>query len=217
MTEFGDAFAWPAKDPRWVGKLILVGLIGLIPIVGQMNLLGWTLSSLDNLRADRYELADANFSHLGRGARLFLVQLVYAALLFLVAAVIFVPGIALLVSAGGSAGGAAAVGILLTSVSALVFFLLTLLYALVQPVIYLRTDRFGVGGGLDFGAIARTLGDGFVKTLLAALLMYVGGMIGGLGIIACFVGLVFTIPYGYAVVAGVLRVYEQQLTSPAPS
>ena len=204
MTEFGEAFAWPAKDPAWVGKLIIVGLIGVIPIVGQINLLGWTLASLDNLRADRYELAPANFSHLGRGAALFFVLLVYGFLLVAVAAVVFVPGIILIVA------GDAAAGIVLTGISALVFFLLTLLYGLIQPAIYLQTASRGFGGGLDLGVVMATLRTGFVKTLLAALLMYVGSLIGSLGFGLCLVGAIFTVPYGYAVVAGVLRVYEQQ-------
>lgn len=175
-----------------------------------MALLGWTLASLDNLRQGRFELAPAGFAHLGRGARLWLVLLLYGLLLVVIAAVIFVPGILLIVAAGGAAGGAAAAGILLTGVAALVFFVLSLLFALIQPLVYVQTDRGGVGGGLDLRAILHAVRTRFLQTMLAALVMYVGSLIGSLGAILCFVGLIFTVPYGYAVVAGVLYVYEQQ-------
>jgi hypothetical protein len=215
LTDFGDAFAWPTRDPQWIGKLIVVGLIGIIPIVGQVNLLGWTLASLDNLRAGRQELAPANFSHLGRGASLFVVMLVYGLVIVIVAALFYVPGLTLVATTQANGGGAAA-GLVLVSVGGLVIFLVSLGYAWLQPIIYLRTDRGGFGAGLDFAAVLAMLRADPLKTLLAALLMYVGGLIGSLGAVVCLVGLVFTIPYGYAIVAGVLRVYEQQVTSAAP-
>jgi hypothetical protein len=37
-----------------------------------------------------------------------------------------------------------------------------------------------------------------------------------LGILACCVGIVFTVPYGYAVLAAVLRYYEYTFEVPAP-
>ena len=202
------------KDPQWIGKLIIVGLIGFIPILGQMNLLGWTLASLDNLRDGRYELAPANFSHLGRGARLFLVQLVYGLLIGVVAAVFYIPG--LILTANGNSGGAAGLGVLLTAVGSLAIFIASLGYAFLQPVIYLRTDRGGVGAGLDFGAVLTAVQAQPLKTLLAALLIYVGSLLGSLGFLVCLVGALFTVPYGYAIVSAVLRVYEQQLTPAGP-
>ena len=32
--------------------------------------------------------------------------------------------------------------------------------------------------------------------------------------LVCFVGLIFTVPYAYSVIAGVVRYYEQQLSGP---
>ena len=199
------------KDPSWVGKLIIIGLIGIIPIAGWMNVLGWTLASLGNLRAGRAELAPANFSHLGRGARLFLVTLVYGILAGLLAAVFYVPGFLLAFMSKGD-GAAAGLGLLLTSVGGLVGFVGSLGVAWLQPIVYLRTDAGGIGAGLDFPAVLAELSAQPFKTLLAALLMYVGGLIGSLGFLVCLIGALFTVPYGYAMVAGVLRIYEQQMT-----
>src|SRR5437763_16046737 len=57
----GDAFGWVARDPEWIGKTLLMGLIGLIPIVGGLQLTGWMLAMLDNLRAGRQKIPPAGF------------------------------------------------------------------------------------------------------------------------------------------------------------
>ena len=51
MDRITDAFVWPARDPAWLTKLLIIALTLLIPIVGAINGLGWMLASLDRLRA----------------------------------------------------------------------------------------------------------------------------------------------------------------------
>ena len=216
MTEFGDAFSWPTKDPEWVSKILVIGLIGIIPIVGAINMLGWMLNAVDNLRAGRLELPPGNFSHLGRGVSLFVVLLIYGFGIAIACIVLFLPGMALSGAASqdnsGALVGIASLWFLLVGALAVVA---SLGLMLVQPLIYLQTDRRGIAGGLDFRTILDTLRTHFLKVLLAALLMVVGSFIGGLGVYVCFLGVIFTAPYGYAIMAGVLRVFEQQLAVPA--
>src|SRR5205807_5633946 len=85
----GDAFAWASHDPGWIGKVILMGLIGLIPIVGPLQQAGWMLAALDNLRAGRHEVPPAAFRYASRGVWLFLAALVYA----VVVGVVFYGGV----------------------------------------------------------------------------------------------------------------------------
>src|SRR5205823_14558771 len=77
MDRVGDAFVWPVRDPEWPGKLLIIALTLLIPIVGAINGLGWMLATLDRLRAGEEHMAPANLSYIGRGAPLFVVQLGY--------------------------------------------------------------------------------------------------------------------------------------------
>ena len=84
-----------------------MGLISLIPIIGQMVLLGWMLAALDNLRAGRQELPEAGFSYIGRGLRLFVVQLVYGLVIGVLASVVLLIGFGLL-AAGSNEGSTAA-------------------------------------------------------------------------------------------------------------
>ena len=41
MTSVGDSFAWPFQDPGWFGKMVVQGLIFIIPIVGWIAMVGW--------------------------------------------------------------------------------------------------------------------------------------------------------------------------------
>src|SRR5919109_1462835 len=80
MSSVGDSFAWPFQDPGWFGKMILQGLIAVIPIVGWIAMVGWLMMNIDNFRAGRRELAPAGF-HLSRGVGLFFVFLIYGLVL----------------------------------------------------------------------------------------------------------------------------------------
>ena len=113
MTSVGDSFAWPFQDPGWFGKMIVQGLITIIPIVGWIATAGWLIMTIDNYRAGRRELPPAGF-HLGRGIALFVVYLIYII-------VFAIPG-GILTGAASSNnnGGAAALGELIN-------FLLSLL------------------------------------------------------------------------------------------
>src|SRR3977135_1368482 len=83
MNSPGDAFAFPFRSPGWVGTILLQGLILIIPIIGQIALMGWLMITLDNLRDGRQELAPAGF-HLSPGLRLFGVQLIYGIVLSII-------------------------------------------------------------------------------------------------------------------------------------
>jgi hypothetical protein len=175
------------------------------------------LAALDNLRAGRYELPRAGFSYIGRGFSLFVVQLVYGVVIALLFLAVFAAGGGLVAagSNGGSTGAlATTLGGLILAVGYLVTFALGVCYYLLMPVIILRTDRGGIGGGLNIAQVVTDAMRLLGPTLLAGLLTYVGFLIGGAGAIACGIGIVLTAAYGHSVVAGVVRYYEQQLSGP---
>src|ERR1700694_3227095 len=66
MNSVGEAFGFPFRDPGWVGKIAVQGLILIIPIVGWIAGAGWLMITFDNLRNGRQELAPAGFP-LARG------------------------------------------------------------------------------------------------------------------------------------------------------
>lgn len=217
MNDLGDAISWPARDAQWVTKIIVMSLITIIPVVGQMALLGWMLAAIDNLRASRRELPPIGFDHIGRGAALFLVQLVYALAVVVIAGVVFVGAAILAGATGGSgsaaAGAASALGFLLGGAIVIAGCLAV---AYVSPAMILETDRGGIASGLNFSAVIGLAQRRPEASLIAALSLLVAYFLGSLGSLLCGVGLYLTIAYGYAVAAGVVRRYELDLGPAAP-
>ncbi len=69
MTSVGDSFAWPFQDPGWFGKMVIQGLIGIIPIVGWIAMVGWFLMILDNYRAGTERASPAGLTSTRSGRR----------------------------------------------------------------------------------------------------------------------------------------------------
>jgi hypothetical protein len=211
MNSVGDAFAFPFRSPNWLGTVVLQGLIGIIPIIGQIALLGWLMITLDNLRAGRQELAPAGF-HLGRGIALFGVEVIYGIALFVIPGVLQGVGSAVVSQSAG-------VGALLISIAVLLEVVASLLLAFLTPVLIMRTSEYGFGGAMDVGEVWRDATADVGQTIIAALLIWVAGLIGGLGLILCGIGVFLTAAYAHAVTAGVVAWYErtQRVTSPTPA
>ncbi|MBJ7601220.1 MAG: hypothetical protein DLM67_15520 [Candidatus Nephthysia bennettiae] len=136
MNSPGDAFAFPFRSPGWLGTVVLQGLILIIPIIGQIALLGWMVITLDNLRDGRQELAPAGF-HLWRGIRLFGVQLVYGIVLSIIPGILEGIGSAMQRSNGS--------GVALISLGYLLNLVALVLFAFILPALILITYEQGFG------------------------------------------------------------------------
>jgi len=205
-----DAFAWPVRDPEWPGKVLVTALLLLIPIVGAINGLGWMLATLDRLRAGEERLAPAGLGYLGRGVQLFAAQLVYSLAVALVALVIYLPAVLIAVSQGRGSGstGLILVSLLLNLLAFGVTTVGSLALTFATPAIVLATDRGGVRGGLAVREIVRRSRANPTNTLIAGLMLIAAGLISSLGLIVCFIGVLFTTAYALAVQAWVYRSFE---------
>jgi len=210
LERITEAFVWPVRDPQWALKLIIIGLISLIPIIGWMNGLGWMLGSLDRLRSGEERLADGYFAHIGRGARLFVVELIYALMVIAVGLVFYVPGILVAVSQshGNANPGVIALALLLDLAALGLVSLGSLAYTFLLPAVVLATDAGGIGAGLSIGAIVRRSRANPVNTLIAGLMLIAASFVSSIGVIACGIGVVFTAPYALAMQAWVIRSFE---------
>jgi hypothetical protein len=217
MERVTEAFVWPVRDPQWLGKVLIIGLILLIPIAGQINGLGWMLAALDRLRAGEERLPAANFGYLGRGIRLFVVQLGYGAALLLIVAVFYLPAVLVFVHEGrGSADvGLISFGLLLNLLSFSIGTLGGLALNFLSPSIVLATDSGGIAGGLRIRDVARRARASIANTLIAGLMLIAASFIGSLGSIACVVGIVFTLAYSLAIQAWIIRSFEVGAGAPS--
>ncbi len=203
MTSAGDAFSRPFQDPQWFSKIVIQGLIALIPIIGWIALVGWLVLLIDNYRVGRHELPPPGF-HLERGLVLWVVYVVYAIVFSIPGDIISGAGVR------GESGGLQALGNLIgVAASVLLAFLL--------PSVILHTYRSGFNGGFDLSGIWEMATRNTTNTIIAGVLIWVAGVIGIAGIALCCVGFLFTAPYGAAIVAGVVTWYEQLTGGGAPA
>jgi hypothetical protein len=210
MDRITDAFIWPVHDPKWFTKMLIIALIAIIPIVGGINAIGWMLASLDNLRRGEEVLAPGNFSYLGRGVRLFVVQLVYALVFAALAAAVYIPAV-LLASGqthGSADAGSIALAIFLSLLALSVAVLGSLALTFATPAIVVATDAGGIAAGLSVGAVVRRSLRNPTNTLIAGLMLIAAGFISSLGTILCGVGAFFTLAYALAIQAWVFRSFE---------
>ncbi|MCD4698964.1 MAG: DUF4013 domain-containing protein, partial [Phycisphaerae bacterium] len=78
--DFGLAFSFPFQDEEWIKKILLTGVIFLIPVVGQIAVMGWALTITRRIiRNDPEPLPDwSDFGgYLGLGFKAFVVVLVF--------------------------------------------------------------------------------------------------------------------------------------------
>jgi hypothetical protein len=205
-----EAFTWPFRDPQWVSKLLIIALTLLIPIIGAINGLGWMLASLDRLRAGEERLAPANLSYIGRGIRLFAVELIYSVVIGVVGTAIFVPAIVLSVNQGQGAAnsGLIAAAVLLNLIGFSVITVLSLVLTFLIPAIVLATDKAGVTAGIDARAVIRRSRSNLNHTLIAGLMLIAASFVGSIGLVVCGVGVLVTLAYSLAMQAWIIRSFE---------
>ncbi|HET9782623.1 MAG TPA: DUF4013 domain-containing protein [Candidatus Dormibacteraeota bacterium] len=211
MKRVGDAFVWAFRDPDWLAKVAVMGLILLIPIVGGINGLGWMLTTIDRLRSGEERLPPANLDYIGRGFQLFVVFLVYYLVLAVIALALYLPAVMVLSAQGHGEPNAPLVvlGLVLLAGALGVVTLGGLALTFAMPSIVLAVDKGGISAAFQLGAIVDRAQSSLTNTLIAGLMLIAAGLLGQLGTVACFVGVVFTSAYALTVQAWVIRSYEE--------
>lgn len=198
--KFGDAFTYVFQDPDWFKKIIIPGLVGLlVPIIGQMVLLGWSLkATLNVIRNNPNPLPDMDFGgDLGRGFKAWVVGLVYGIPMF----IFYLPIMILSIVAGESGEQSMAV---IVAIAGACFGFLMLLYgilmSLMLPAAYARVAvEDTIGAGLAFKEVFKMVKNNIVTYLLILVGSLAAGFISSLGSIACVIGIFLTVPYGMAI------------------
>lgn len=199
--DFGKAFTYPFQDPDWAKKIIIPGLVMLIPILGQIVLLGWMLDITRRvIRQDPNPLPELEFGkNLSDGFKGFVISLVYA-----IPAIIFsLPPAILNAMVGSGSSDLESMGPVMIIVMICCYGLLTL-YSLLLAVIapaamgnFVAHENMSAGFRFAevFGLVRSAVGP-YLLVLVGAML---SGLIAQLGIIACVIGFFVTYAYAMAV------------------
>lgn len=203
--DFGRAFSYVFQDQRWLPKVAIGGLVSAVPILNFASL-GYMLKVAQNVaQGSTQPLPEWNEfgDHFMRGLYAFVIMLVYF-IPYILVAVIFSCITAAAGGTGDNNGAQAAVGLLgclLVPVYLVVAFA-CLLFGYAGLARYASTNT--LSEAFKFGevfAMVRNQPGPWLMFLLAALL---AGIVGGLGIIACGIGVIFTAFYSYLVMGHAL-------------
>jgi hypothetical protein len=207
MNSVSDAFGYPFRDPGWVGKIAVQGLILIIPIVGWIAAAGWLMLTYENLRAGRQELAPAGF-HLAKGIGYFGVIVIYSI-------VLNIPGWIFDVIGSAVNRQNAYAGTPFSGLGSLLGFLADLFLYFLTPSLIVLVSSHGFSGGLDVQRVWAMATGQLNNSVLGAVIIFVGVIIGFLGIIVCCIGLFFTLIYATAIQAGVAAWFDRMQAAPA--
>ncbi len=73
------AFSFVSNDKDWISKLIIAGLISLIPIVGILYLTGWMMEIAVRYHDSRTELLPVNFGrYIANGFKVTVIGMIYS-------------------------------------------------------------------------------------------------------------------------------------------
>jgi high-affinity nickel permease len=215
--DFGLAFSFPFQDQQWVKKLLITAALCLIPIVGWIAVLGWSLEVTRRvIRQHPEPLPD--WSEFGAlltlGFKGFLIGIIFS----IPAWVISLPSV--VVSALGQDSQDMQSIITIVSIcSSCVSILYSIILAFATPAAYgelAATDQ--LMASINPSRLLQLVRAAPSAWLIAILGTLVGGIVASLGLIACIVGVFFTIAY-YAALAGHLygQAYRQATAAPAPA
>jgi hypothetical protein len=204
QVDVGEAFGFVFRSRNWFGRLAVGALcllffwLFLIPL---FVLLGYFVETARTISRGGRELppwTDVG-TKLSQG--------------FVLAVVLFIWGLPGSILSGGSApppncvppdctyqpSGLAAVG-----------GLYSLLLGLLTPAIWSQYLEGGFGSAFDFRAVFRRAGLHPGMTVMVWLLALVAGIIGALGVILVVIGVLFTLPYAFAVIANLYGQFSRR-------
>jgi hypothetical protein len=190
-----EMFKGVVADRDWIVKMLITGLITLIPVAGMLNLMGWTVACYRNRKQGITELPAATPGYMGEGFSFFLAYLP------LIGAFIAVEIVS------------AVIGMIIPFM--FVFnFLLTMaliVYGWVASpaIMYLymeQNDRFA---SMNYKAVYDLIMSNTASYFNIWLAFFVAGLVSSAGGIA-IIAVIFTVPVGAVLQANALADYSSQ-------
>jgi hypothetical protein len=207
--DIGSSFTYMFEDESWIKKILIGGIVALVPIVN-FAAMGYVVEVIRNVRDGR-PTPLPEWDQFGQmwtsGLWLFLIFLVYSIPIIILACI---SGIATAALGTGLEGASAdaiggTMGIVSTCLSCLMG-LWGLVIGVLSPAIMIRFAETGqFNSAFQFGEVVSVAKANVGSYLIVLVLLWVAiYIIGPLGLIACLVGMIFTIFYAYLIAGNLL-------------
>jgi len=215
--EIGKAFSFVTEDEQWITKVLIGGLIQFVPLLGTIAILGYSYRVAQNVaRGNPRPLpAWGEFGDfLGRGFFALVIQIVYLLPLIVLYGVFLFLTVAGAAAAEDSEAVAGVLGLLSLCLIPLqlVVALVCVFASLAAIMRYLATDS--LGEAFKFGEVIATLRNHIGSFLMILVVGILAGLVAGLGVIACGIGVLFTGFYAQCVIGHVIGQAMQRIFPP---
>lgn len=203
--DFGKAFSFVFEDPDWIRKIVIMGLIMLIPVIGPLIVAGWSNEITRKIiRHENNTLPELDFGNqLAHGFHMLVVALVYSlpAILLIVAQVLINHATGGFNTAWQYQSWTDVALNILNICFTLVYIAYLIALCFLLPIAYGRYADYGtLGSALQIGPVFERSTKVVVPLLIVLLGIIAATFIANLGWAALCVGVLFTTTYAYAVV-----------------
>ncbi len=198
--DFTRAITYVFTEKDWWKKILITGLVGIIPFVGLIYLLGWMMEIILNVRNNSFVRLPEKptFAIFKNGLKLtvsLLVYLIPMLIVYLFSAILNGLWAALFRGFIERAG----LQLIALIVNVVEFFYIFLILLLLPVIIYKLLRKNGLRDTFDFKGTYHTIRyntNVYFQLLVAAILSLI---VAGVGISLFYVGVIFTLPYGVAI------------------
>jgi hypothetical protein len=209
--DIGRSFTYMFEDENWIMKIVIGGLLSLIPIVGSMMVLGYMLEALKRV-ADGMDIPLPEWDDFGgkliKGLMVCIIGLVYAIPVIVLACC---AGALTLFLGGGESNAAGDMATMVSLCTNCLSLIWGIVMWLVLPGVCIRYAVTGdFMSAFQFGEIFSFISSNIANYIVAIILVLVANFIAGFGIIACFVGVLFTSFWAYLVMGHLLGQVQRE-------
>jgi hypothetical protein len=208
--DYTKAFTFPQQDSNWLKKFLIAGALNIVPVVGSLLVAGYMLEVTRRVVENNAQVLPewGDWGNLfKKGLYVWVVALVYALPIIVLAICSSAPQIAISVMASsnnGSASSAAGMGTAVAIISGC-FSCLILLYAIFMGMVLpaalgkvAATDQ--LGAAFRFGeVIALVRAKPAVYLIVMLISAVAASLLSSIGTILCVVGLFFGVAYAQLV------------------
>lgn len=211
--DVGRSISYVFEDPDWIKKVLIGGLLSLIPVFGWFVVLGYWIRVAQNV-SNGHDLPLPLWDDFGgdfiRGAKAWLAVMVWAIPLI----ILFLCGWIPFAVAGNRSGPVSALAALFGIGFYGIGSLLAIAIAFITPVIVGRVvGRDSVAAAFEFSQIVSEARSHVVPLLIIVGMTLVLRFVAGFGIILCGVGLLFTTFMSYVMLSHLYGQFWRSLGS----
>jgi hypothetical protein len=207
-VDIGRSIQYVFQDPDWIKKVLIGGILMIIPIIGWMIVSGYYLRTVKNVIAGQ-DLPLPEWGDWGgdlvRGLKLIVVFLVWFAPVWILSCLLAI------VSGVDETGF---LGLLLNCI----VFLFSIGITFMMPLFVSRfAAREEIGDAFQFADIIQEAQRIPGQLLIYVVLSYAISLVAGIGVILCVIGVVFTWFIAYLITGHLVGQIRRGLDATAPS